>query len=277
MKLGVSFNVFNGEELLEQCANSIRPHADFICVIYQNVSNFGKNKKDLTPMMDEFVSAGVIDKAILYEPNFTFEGVEEGQKALLSPTFYGIYNEMEKRNLGLACCKANECTHLMDMDTDEFYKTEQIQKAKEKIEAGGYDASFCQMQTYYKRPTTRLLPSEQYYVPLIYKITNRSKFESIDNIDYPVLCDGKRRIKSKYPYVFSRGEIEMHHLSYVRKDEASMRSKFENCSSIQNFPKERIDKLITCWLEHYEGQPILFGKDQVFQTIEVPNYFNIKI
>ena len=39
MKLGVAFNVFNGEELLVEAIKNVRNNAYFICVIYQEESN----------------------------------------------------------------------------------------------------------------------------------------------------------------------------------------------------------------------------------------------
>ena len=35
MKLGVAYNVFDGEELLETSIQSVRPCADYICIVYQ--------------------------------------------------------------------------------------------------------------------------------------------------------------------------------------------------------------------------------------------------
>ena len=40
-KLGIAYNVFDGEELLEKSILSVRNVADFICVVWQRVSNQG--------------------------------------------------------------------------------------------------------------------------------------------------------------------------------------------------------------------------------------------
>jgi len=42
MKLGISYNVFDGEELLESSIRQIRNQVDYVSVVYQKVSNFGK-------------------------------------------------------------------------------------------------------------------------------------------------------------------------------------------------------------------------------------------
>ena len=41
MRLGVSYNIFDGEEVLEGCIKQIREQVDFISVVYQTKSNFG--------------------------------------------------------------------------------------------------------------------------------------------------------------------------------------------------------------------------------------------
>ena len=41
MNLGVSYNVFDGEELLEGSIFQIRNEVDYISVVYQSISNFG--------------------------------------------------------------------------------------------------------------------------------------------------------------------------------------------------------------------------------------------
>ena len=41
MKLGVAYNVFDAEELLEYSINSIREFADYVVVVAQETSNYG--------------------------------------------------------------------------------------------------------------------------------------------------------------------------------------------------------------------------------------------
>ena len=53
MKLGVSYNVFDGEELLESSIKSIRSEVDYISVVYQTVSNFGNQcSEELIPLLN---------------------------------------------------------------------------------------------------------------------------------------------------------------------------------------------------------------------------------
>ena len=46
MKLGISYNVFDSEELLEGSINQIKKLASFISVVYQKKSNYGNDCSD---------------------------------------------------------------------------------------------------------------------------------------------------------------------------------------------------------------------------------------
>lgn len=294
MKLGVSINLFNGEELLESCLEYIRPYADVLNIIYQNVSNFGTHPKDLKPLIDRMNKKKLIDNHIFYTPTKNFEGLDEGTKELIKnegnifhdttydeSIYYGIFNEMNKRNLSLHYLRSQGCTHLLDMDTDEFYIKEQIEEAIKYVEKGNYDASFCQMQTYYRFNNVIITPPETYYVPFIYQIKTSSKFEQIENTDFPVFCDGKRRIKCGYPLVFDRSELEMHHYSYVRNNVESMKSKFKNCSSKMNFDDDKVNLLCKNWENFKRGDMALFNSGgsgvRYYETKVITPFFNIKL
>jgi hypothetical protein len=216
MKLGVSYNLFDGEELLEASIKSIRNNVDYISVVYQTKSNFGNPcSDDLVPLLERLESEGLIDELFEYLPK-----VDKG----------GHYNEIRKRNLGLILSEGAGCTHHMAMDSDEFYTDEQFKYMKKTIEDGDYDSSACQMTTYYKEPIYRLDPKEEYYVSLPFKIKQGVEF--VMGHPFPVLVDPTRRVKPGVCKVFTRDEIEMHHMSYVRKD---IERKVSNSSAKVNF------------------------------------------
>jgi hypothetical protein len=98
------------------------------------------------------------------------------------------------------------------------------------MKEGGYDSSACQMTTYYKEPIYRLDPKEEYYVSLIYKINNNSSY--VMGVPFPVLVDPTRRMNTTNCRIFTRDEIEMHHMSYVRKN---IERKVRNSSAKVNF------------------------------------------
>ena len=54
MKLGISYNLFDGEELLEYSINSVRDSCDHINVVYQKISNWGEPcSKDLEDILHD--------------------------------------------------------------------------------------------------------------------------------------------------------------------------------------------------------------------------------
>ena len=255
MKLGVSYNVFDGEELIENSIKSIRGNVDYISVVYQTESNFGNPADEgLVPLLEKLESDGLIDELFMYKPT-----LNKG----------GHYNEIRKRNLGLYISEGAKCTHHMAMDSDEFYTDEQFSFMKETMVSGDFDSSACQMITYYKDSKYRLDPKEEYYVSLPFKI--RSGVEYVMGSPFPVLVDPTRRMDAGKFKVFTRNEIEMHHMSYVRKD---IRKKLQNSSASPNF--RNIDKIVDYFNKwEYPKQGLMGGApDKLYNIVEEPKLFN---
>jgi len=265
MKLGISYNVFDGEELLKASAERMRLHADYISVVYQLKSNSGRPALEgLIDLLEDIRNAGIIDEIALYAPNLA-----------ITPAL----NEVQKRNIGLNLSRAHDCTHHLSMDTDEFYFTDQYANALFEIEMQGYDNTACQMQTYYKRPELRIVPPEDYWVTFVTKIHKHSEFKY--NGYFPVLVDPTRRMNEGDIYCparfhgFKRSELEMHHMSYVRKD---LRRKLENSSANANFISE-IDQIVDHWENFEDGDQALFAGCPIVyhDLIEGSNDFSINI
>jgi hypothetical protein len=256
MKLGVSYNLFDGEELIESSIKCIRNDVDFISVIYQTTSNFGNTcSESLVPLLNNLKEKGMIDEMVKYNPS-----IKNG----------GHYNEITKRNLGLYLSENAGCTHHMAMDSDEFYTEEQFKYLKKIMIDGDYDSSACQMVTYYKNPIYRLEPKEEYYVPLIYKI--RNNIEYVFAHQFPVLVDPTRRMNPEKCKIFTRDEIEMHHMSYIRKN---LRMKLNNSSAKSNF--KSIDKIVNYYDKWEYPQKALLGgiPDKYYEIVKVEKLFNI--
>jgi hypothetical protein len=258
MKVGISYNLFDGEELLEASIKSVRDNVDYISIVYQTESNFGNPcSPDLIPLLEELKNKKLIDELYRYKP-------KTNQR--------GHYNEITKRNIGLSLSQGRGCTHHMAIDSDEFYTDSQFKYLKEVMDKEDYDACACQMVTYYKEPTYILDPKESYYVSLLYKI--KSGCQYIMNHDFPVLVDPTRRMKSAKCKIFTRKEIEMHHMSYVRKD---ISIKFQNSSAVSDGYTDSFNLM----KEHYDSWEL--GKKAVcgiplrpFNVIKTENIFNVK-
>lgn len=266
MRLGVAYNIFDGEEMLVHSISNLRPMVDFICVVYQNTSNFGNKNPKLWKVLKGLVNNGSVNAIYHYEPSFDLEDKKISREN-------GLRNEIKKRNIGLNICKEWGCDTFMTIDCDELYDPVQFEWAKEDFEKGGYDTSFSQMKTYYKYPTIELSPPESYYVPLFYKIHKDTEFSFSFVFPYPVEIDPTRRVKAGYSRIYTRDEIEMYHYAYVRK---SLRSKVENSSS--QMADEIKDKI--CYhFDHWKSidDKALFIGETEHTLKEVENKFNIQI
>ena len=256
MKIGISYNVFDGEELLEASIKSIRNNVDYISVVYQTTSNFGNPcDEGLVPLLEDLKNRGLVDELFEYRPR-----INKG----------GHFNEITKRNIGLSLSEGAGCTHHMAMDSDEFYTDEDFKLMKSRMKTNDYESCACQMTTYYKEPIYRLEPKEEYYVSLLFKI--RQGVEFVMGHQFPVLVDPTRRMEPGRCKIFARDEIEMHHMSYVRKD---LRKKLQNSSASPNF--KDINKLVNYFEEWEYPKKALMGgaPDPFYNIVEVNKQFEI--
>jgi hypothetical protein len=272
MKLGVAYMFFNGEEHLYHSVKSIRNQVDYIVVIFQCASNFGKlATTEAISIVSKLKKEKLIDNLLIYKPDFSKDGYE---------------NNLLAREHGLQDCLNHQCTHFLPMDSDEYYKEEELKFAKDKIEQHNFDATACPIYCYYKVPTLRLKEVEQgYYVPLIYKINKDSKF--IQGGEFPVYVDPIRIMNFNSFYLFNKDEIAMHHMSFVRKN---WKSKVENHCTYQyyytkgtNERKRWVDSLTTGVNRPLEEikKTMQLSKEQHWESmgvdlLEVSNIFNIE-
>ncbi len=252
MILSASYNLFDGEELLEGSISQIRNQVDYITVIYQDTSNFGEKRDSLKSYLQDLKQRGLIDDFFMFTPNLWRSAST---------------NERTKRNIGLKVAKITGCTHYMSLDTDELYKPQQFYNAKNIIEKGGFDASYCQMQTFYKSWEYRLSPPEDYYVPFIFKIIEGRKHK---RTKFKLLVDPTRNMKSKNFKIFERKDLEMMHGSYIRND---IGRKLNNSSSRKGFEgkRQKITDYFINW--QYPQKALLAGNVDRFYNVEKVNYF----
>jgi len=262
MKLGVSYNLFDGEELLEGSIKQIRDHVDYVSVVCQTTSNFGKPcSEDLIPLLKRLKKEKLIDDVLLYAPE-----IERG----------GHFNEIQKRNVGLKASLETGCTHHMSMDCDEYFLSNQFAYLKNYILDNKCDATYCLMKTYFKDPTYEVRPFNQYYTSLIHEINETSQY--CFNCHSPVLVDPTRRINfTKTPKVFEREQIEMYHMSYVRKN---IKDKLVNSSSNSVF-LQNLNGFLQMFEDYKVGDTFFTttppGPPGSETTVLVENKFNIQL
>jgi hypothetical protein len=259
MKVGISYNVFDAEEHLRGSISQIRNSVDYISIVFQKKSNYGQDcNKNLEEYLNKLKKDGLVNDIIEYHPIF---GV--------SPHV----NEVNKRNIGLMFSEKNGCTHHMSMDTDEYYLKEEFEYMKKIILDGDYDSSACQMSTYYKEPIYRLEPKEEYYVSLLFRIRPNITYTFGNNL--PVLTDPTRSMNQGKFKRFERGEIEMHHMSFIRLD---IEKKLRNSSAKINF-----ESFIPEFLNYFNSweygmKAKTVGNPPIeYDIIKVNNIFNINL
>lgn len=204
-KLGISYSVWDGEELLEQSIQQIRPVADYINVVWQRLSWHGQEcSPDLESVLLHLKAKGLIDEIIYFEPDLSI---------------IPAYNEVAKRNVGLTAAYKAGCTHFMTMDTDEFYDTKQFSDAWHDIIERNLSHTAVNIVAYIT-PTLRNSEYEDFFVPFIYKIKKHQKLRlACFKYHTPCLVDPTRQMPLRFFHRFCMlGGIVMHHMTCVRKD-----------------------------------------------------------
>lgn len=255
-KLGISYSVWDGEELLEQSIKQIRPVADYINVVWQKVSWYGKPcNPDLEKLLLKLKDNGLIDELIFFDPDLS-----------ANPS----YNEINKRNIGLHAARRAGCTHFMTMDTDEFYDTTQFRTAYKDIIERNLTHTCCNIVSYIT-PTIRYRDYENFFVSFINRIDHGEKFTFDAFRGYiPCIVDPTRKIKLRKKSRFCfLGNIVMHHMTHVRCD---INKKVENSTISQTTERAKELKQTYATATRDISQKIKSG-----EYITVKNQFGIKI
>lgn len=246
---GVSYSLFDGEELLEKSVESIRPQVDYVNVVWQDVSWRGApGNKEVLPLLQRLKNEGKIDEIIKFTPDLNVKASK---------------NEERKRNIGLKAAKRFGCDYFMTMDCDEFYLEDEVREAKKFILKHGITHSFCGFINYGPLPTDRFIEPSFYAVQFFSKINNKSYLgvEKGRNKKRIAEVDLTRELSdyagAKY-YFLTR--IRMHHMWLVRKD---LYKKFMNASSVdfKYASMEKVEKVIK----------------NAGERVFVPNVFDIRI
>lgn len=253
MKLGISYNVFEGEELLPFLLPVIRKEIDFIAVVYQTVSFFGNSvHEELLPNLQNLKSQGLIDELVEAKPD-------------LSTTARN--NETRMRNIGIEKSQEAGCTHHISSDVDEFYLPEQLAFAKTQMD--GYDCSVISNENYYKKPTWRMYPRQKHLFPFIQKISSRCDVD----VKFPYRVDVTRKCNPcNRCRFFDMNEVTMHHMTFVRKD---ISRKVYNS---QNNAYYKVEKFLKDFDKYNLGDRLQVVPDFINRrTILVENIFNIEV
>lgn len=256
-KFGISYNLFDGEELLEDSIIQIRKHVDYISVVYQKLSNWGQSStKEQKVILDKLLKLKLIDEIFEYEVNLS-----------VSPHA----NEINKRNIGLALSKKAECTHHMSMDCDEFYESVKFGNLIDWYIKNPNYAGFCELINYYKSSEYLILREDKTNVSLFFPITNDNKYSI--NATVPVLVDPTRKPDYNIQNVFNKDFIVMHHMTMVRKD---MSLKLLNSSARFNYNNSNVINNIINHYNSFDDKLVGLGTQGYYELKKITPLFKLK-
>jgi hypothetical protein len=271
MKIGISYNLFDGEELISRSIEVLREcGVEYISVIWQKISYFGQPASEgIEDLLNDFVRKKLVDEIHLFSPKYS------GKPAFsLYTTKFARMDENAKRNLGLNFARKTGCTHFLTIDADEFYFPKEFKKAVNFIDQNDIDYSAVSIQSYHLKPTHALYnPNDTMKVPFLVNIAKwpDAWFEyDCGAFDPHCYTDPTRRI-SMMPnrqklHIFPKEDIMMHHMRTIRKN---LCKKYINSTHFESANPRRVKRLLKKIRE----------KDGVFEgTINtVDNHFNIQV
>ena len=271
MKIGISYSLFDGEELLKRSVETLREcGVDYVNIIWQKISYFGQPASEgIEDLLADLVRSKLVDELLHYAPKYS------GKPAFtLYTTKFAKMDELAKRNLGLELARQAGCSHFLSIDADEFYFPRQFRAAAKFIQKNDIDYSVVEIQPYHLKPTFALHPvRDNLHVPFIFNIEKWPDcWLEYDSMSFPQSCytDTTRRVNMTLDkqrlHIFPRDEILMHHMRTVRK---SLCRKYTNSTHFQSANARRVQRLL---LQAREMKGVFEG------TIsEVENHFNIHI
>lgn len=254
MKIGLSYNIFDGQELLPYSIMGIRPHVDHISIVYQLISNRAQAADpELEDLLRALVEGKWVDELYYYQPDLS-----------QSPKI----NEFNKRCIGLELAKKAGCTHFMTIDADEFYRPGEFRAAAEFIRHNRIDSSAACIVSYIQQPIFQIVRPKPAYVSFLCRIEAGSKLNYAG--DFPVMVDVTRRIDPVGTFhLFDPAQLSMQHMWLVRRD---LEKKSVSASSER---RALICKNAAAW---QYGRPFKAHEDaDVLDVIRVENEFKIDL
>lgn len=249
MKIAALFTVFNGLELLEHSVKAIGNNVDNVIVCYQNTSNKG----EINPYVGDYCANLGLD-CIEFEPDLTKNTKE---------------NERIKHDFMIQEAKKRGYTHVILMATDHFYTPEQIEFAKKDVIDNDWDVTATAMFTYYKHPTWRLEPIEDYSMPFIIALRPETMIERISS--FPWLVDPSVQVNTcQRSRLYTENEVMLHHYSMVRID---IEDKFRNAAASIRWKPEQVERFISEFENAELGSEISYFKGR--KLVECRDLFGL--
>ena len=252
MKLAALYTLFNGLDLASASLRFHKKNFDEVIICYQRISNKGNKNEALDFFLSDISGNGY--HIVEFAPDLALSTKE---------------NERRKFQLLLDIAKDLSCSHYLLLACDHFYQEQEFTFARDIVERENFVTSFTKMITYYKRPTWRLDPPEDYLCPFISKLLPETKV--INQREYPAFVDPSLKVS---PFlrarIFGEEEILLHHFSMIRTDIAE---KFRNAAASVRWSAQQIDTFLEEYKNAAPGSELsYFGGRKI---IEVENIFGL--
>lgn len=220
MRLAACYSLFNGLELLEGSMRSVIEDVDMIILCVNTHSHFGTPDNRPAKFVEKYRNKPGFH-IISYTPDQSINSKE---------------NERRKHQLMINKARELSASHFILMAEDHFYMPREFRQAKKVVEHLSLSTSFTRMFTYYKYPTWRLTPIEDYSCPFITRLDSDLKISR--NPAYPIKVDPSLEIdRVGNWHLFDEKTIMLHHFSMVRDDIAY---KFQNAAASIRWNADRI-------------------------------------
>lgn len=225
-KVGLCIVAFEGTEHLVNIIEELRDVIDYVSIGLQRVSYHGDpidpiDLQEIFRLRDE---DHLVDEIVEIELDITKKPREQ---------------ETDKRNMLIQDAEDHGCSHVICIDSDEYYQKNSFLKALKEIDDNDYEITYCQYINYFHDYQHFMLYpfSDGMYVPFVTKTKYRHSFNCQDfnlpsdptrryvrpydgEIDVP-LKDGKTKKLKHYTvdyHIFPWNTVKMHHFSWIRAD-----------------------------------------------------------
>jgi len=254
MKLASIINVWSDcVELLPHCIKNHLEFCDGVIVVWSQYSNHGvKNDAVL-----EYILGNGKDSRVQFMQLEPVSGTP-------------LMNETRKRNFGIENARLEGYTHFMIADTDEFWKTEEMNNEKKRFDNPELNGLTHPLKVYIKSPTLWCL--DHTLVPGILKMRKDSYVGNFKEFPFAYDTIGNAHIdpsrRPNYTTGIEPSTVFMHHFSYVRKN---IDLKIDNSSANLRRSRQVI------YDELRDAKPGYVSKLYHQELKESENYFNIVI
>lgn len=274
-KVGLGIVAFEGTEHLANIITELQDCLDYVSIGLQRKSYHGDPIEliDLNEIIRLRDEDHLVDNIVEIELNMEDE-----------PRI----QETDKRNILIQDAEDHGCSHVIIIDSDEFYSKNSFIKALKEIDDNDYEMTYCQYVNYYHDYKHFLVYpfKDGMYVPFVSKTKYRHSFECQD---FPLPSDPTRRyvrpyseiVKVKYGdnvydkkiytvdyHVFPWNTVKMHHLSWIRADIRKKVNMWSSKTCFNNY-NDLIDKAVDVYNHFDENSTEVQKASLLFNT---PNH-----